>query len=289
MLTISQLASYAGVTVRAVRHYHAKGLLPEPERDTSGYRRYAVASVVELIRIRTLAEAGVPLVRVRELLRADEEELANAVTEIDARLRAEIRARQQHRQRIAQLAAGDRLALPEESVAYLQRLRELGFPQRMVDLERDAWTVIAAHSPELLPMFMAAKQQQFDGPETLLLTRDLIATVTGSPTTLDSQPWRTGWSSSLSATSPTATRPKTTNCPPTSSICSTPSSSRWSRSPAGWSNCSKNAAGRAGRSSSRSDHLPKPHDQWRRVVVLASSGSTPAKAARTPTPSGERV
>ena len=27
MLTISQLASYAGVTVRAVRHYHAKGLL----------------------------------------------------------------------------------------------------------------------------------------------------------------------------------------------------------------------------------------------------------------------
>ena len=36
MLTISQLASYAGVTVRAVRHYHAKGLLPEPERDHSG-------------------------------------------------------------------------------------------------------------------------------------------------------------------------------------------------------------------------------------------------------------
>ena len=30
MLTIGQLAAYAGVTVRAVRHYHAKGLLPEP-------------------------------------------------------------------------------------------------------------------------------------------------------------------------------------------------------------------------------------------------------------------
>jgi DNA-binding transcriptional MerR regulator len=37
MLTISQLAAYSGVTVRAVRHYHAKGLLPEPERDDSGY------------------------------------------------------------------------------------------------------------------------------------------------------------------------------------------------------------------------------------------------------------
>ena len=39
MLTIGELASYAGVTVRAVRRYHAKGLLPEPERDHSGYRR----------------------------------------------------------------------------------------------------------------------------------------------------------------------------------------------------------------------------------------------------------
>src|SRR5207253_1241602 len=46
MLTIGELASYAGVTVRAVRHYHAKGLLPEPERDHSGYRRYGAAAVV---------------------------------------------------------------------------------------------------------------------------------------------------------------------------------------------------------------------------------------------------
>src|SRR3978361_424556 len=72
MLTISQLASYAGVTVRAVRHYHAKGLLPEPERDHSGYRRYDAAAVVELIRIRTLADAGVPLSRGRALLGAGE-------------------------------------------------------------------------------------------------------------------------------------------------------------------------------------------------------------------------
>ena len=68
MLTISQLARYAGVTVRAVRHYHQIGLLAEPERDHSGYRSYDAAAVVRLIRIRTLAEAGVPLARVRELL-----------------------------------------------------------------------------------------------------------------------------------------------------------------------------------------------------------------------------
>jgi DNA-binding transcriptional MerR regulator len=90
MLTISQLAAYAGVTVRAVRHYHAKGLLPEPERDHSGYRRYDAAAVVELIRIRTLADAGVPLSRVQQLLAADDEEFAAAVEDIDRRLRVEI-------------------------------------------------------------------------------------------------------------------------------------------------------------------------------------------------------
>ena len=80
MLTISQLAAYAGVTVRAVRHYHAKGLLPEPQRDHSGYRRYDAAAVVELIRIRTLAEAGVPLSRIHELLAADEAAFATAIS-----------------------------------------------------------------------------------------------------------------------------------------------------------------------------------------------------------------
>ena len=39
MLTISQLATYAGVTVRAVRHYHQIGLLPEPERDAPATAR----------------------------------------------------------------------------------------------------------------------------------------------------------------------------------------------------------------------------------------------------------
>jgi DNA-binding transcriptional MerR regulator len=162
MLTISQLASYAGVTVRAVRHYHAKGLLPEPERDHSGYRRYDSAAVVELVRIRTLADAGVPLSRVRELLVAGDEEFAAAVEDIDRRLRAEIRDRQRHRERIAQLAAGDSLALPPEAVAYLDRMRELGFRQRLIDIERDSWILIAAQMPDETPALMAIKHAQIE-------------------------------------------------------------------------------------------------------------------------------
>lgn len=173
MLTIGQLASYAGVTVRAVRHYHAKGLLPEPERDHSGYRRYDAHAVVELIKIRTLADAGVPLARVRELLGAGDEEFQAAVDDIDRRLRAEIRERQRHRERIAQLAAGDSLALPPEAVAYLDRLRGLGLPDPLIEGERDAWILVAAQLPEQMPFYMKMKQQQLDDPATVELYRDL--------------------------------------------------------------------------------------------------------------------
>ncbi|MFD5505708.1 MerR family transcriptional regulator [Streptomyces sp. NPDC127061] len=167
MLTIGELASCAGVTVRAVRHYHAKGLLPEPERDHSGYRRYGAGAVVELVKIRTLAEAGVPLAHVRELLQADEEGFAAAVEDIDKRLRAEIRERQRHRERIARLAAGDSLALPEEVVEYLDRLRALGVDERIVQVERDGWIPLAARSPERVPEWMARKREQITDPQII--------------------------------------------------------------------------------------------------------------------------
>ncbi len=184
MLTISQLAAYAGVTVRAVRHYHAKGLLPEPERDHSGYRRYDANAVVQLVRIRTLADAGVPLSRVSELLAAGDEEFAAAVEEIDRRLRAEIRERQGHRERIAKLAAGDSLALPPEAVAYLDRMRELGIPQRIIDGERDAWILVAAQLPECMEMFIQSKTEQAQDASVVEFYRDIDEVVdwhTGDP------------------------------------------------------------------------------------------------------------
>ena len=173
MLTIGQLAAYAGVTVRAVRHYHSKGLLPEPQRDASGYRRYDAAAVVALVRIRVLADAGVPLSRAQELLAAGDEAFAAAVQDIDRRLRAEIRERQRHRERIAQLAAGDSLALPPEAVAYLDRMRQLGFHDRLVEVERDSWILIAAQMPEQVPALMAIKHQQIEEPVLRRLYLDL--------------------------------------------------------------------------------------------------------------------
>ncbi|MFD7308001.1 MerR family transcriptional regulator [Promicromonospora sp. NPDC059942] len=166
MLTIGQVASYAGVTARTVRHYHAVGLLPEPERDHSGYRRYGAQAVVDLLRIRTLADAGVPLARVQELLHADEEEFTAAVAEIDARLRSEIEERERHRERIARLAAGDSLALPPEGAAYLDRWRELGVPEQVVEIERDSWILsLAVYSREQIAAAMVNKGRLLEDAE----------------------------------------------------------------------------------------------------------------------------
>ena len=169
MLTISQLASYAGVTVRAVRHYHQVGLMPEPARDASGYRTYGARDVVRLIRIRTLAESGVPLARVEDLLDAPPEEFGEAVTQIDAELRARIRELQEHRRRIARLADGDSLAVPPEVVDYLARLRATGVSEAMVEGERDGWILMAARWPERIAELMADKTAQLEDPRTVKL------------------------------------------------------------------------------------------------------------------------
>ncbi|GII34880.1 helix-turn-helix domain-containing protein [Planotetraspora mira] len=171
MLTIGQLAAYAGVTVRAVRHYHQIGLLPEPERDASGYRRYGATAVVSLIKIRTLANAGVPLSQIGQMLEADASTFAEVVQRIDSHLRDEIERLETSRKQIAQLAAGDSLALPPEVIFYLDRLREIGASERMVEGERDGWILVAARWPDQIREVIPGKLAQLEDPQMVRLYR----------------------------------------------------------------------------------------------------------------------
>ena len=173
MLTIGQLAAYAGVTVRTVRHYHQIGLLPEPERDASGYRRYGASAVVALIKIRTVADAGVPLSQIGLMLRADADTLADTVEKIDNDLREEIERLELSRKRIAQLAAGDALVLPPEVTCYLDRLREIGVSPRILEGERDGWILLAARWPEHIPAVIADKFAELEDPQLVRLYRVL--------------------------------------------------------------------------------------------------------------------
>jgi DNA-binding transcriptional MerR regulator len=165
MITIGQLADYAAVTIKAVRHYHKRGLLEEPPRDSSGYRRYSADHAVALLKIKTLAEAGVPLARIKELLHADPEHFAAAIAEIDHNLQKRAEELLRTRERIAQLGAGDRLFVSPQVAEYLDWLDQLGVSQRSVQMERDGWILMQSVSPKEAAIWIADKLDAMSDPE----------------------------------------------------------------------------------------------------------------------------
>jgi DNA-binding transcriptional MerR regulator len=165
MITIGQLADYAGVTIKAVRHYHKRGLLEEPPRDSSGYRRYTAQHAIDLLKIKTLAEAGVPLARVKELLAASPDRFAAAITEVDRALQERAKELRRTRERIARLTAGDRLFVSTDVADYLDRLRELGVSRRAVQMERDGWILLQSASPKAAAIWFADKLRAIEDPE----------------------------------------------------------------------------------------------------------------------------
>lgn len=169
MITIGQLAAYAGVTVKAIRHYHKRGLLAEPPRDSSGYRRYTADHAIALVKIRTLAAAGVPLARVRELLAADPERFAAAIADIDRGLEERAEELLRTRERIARLGAGDRLFVSAEVADYLGRLHELGVSERAVQMERNGWILMQSVSPKSAAVLIAGKRAAVEDPEFLAI------------------------------------------------------------------------------------------------------------------------
>ncbi|MFJ9647623.1 helix-turn-helix domain-containing protein [Streptomyces sp. NPDC004244] len=63
---IGDVAALVGTTPRAIRHYHAVGLIPEPGRGGDGRRRYGFQDVVRLLWIRKMADAGIALDDIRD-------------------------------------------------------------------------------------------------------------------------------------------------------------------------------------------------------------------------------
>lgn len=181
MITIGQLARYAGVTTKAVRVYHQRGLLPEPPRDSSGYRRYRAEDAVALVKIKTLAQAGVPLARVRELLAADLGEFTAAIAEIDAALAERAEEIRRTRARIAELDSGDRLFVSDDVAGYLRRLQRIGVSSRLVRMERDIWILLRSVAPEQADNWIADKLDAIAEPEFAALYRDYDAAFEFAP------------------------------------------------------------------------------------------------------------
>ena len=101
-------------------------------------------------------------------LDASPEEFADGVQEIDKDF-VEDPAAAGHPQTACQARRREHLALPQSVVDYLDRLRGLGVEERYIELERDAWIMIAAQVLHLIDSFIAKKHEELDDPDMVRL------------------------------------------------------------------------------------------------------------------------
>ncbi|MFJ9850210.1 MerR family transcriptional regulator [Streptomyces sp. NPDC101150] len=163
-ITIGQAAAFIGVTVKTVRHYHRHGLVDEPRRDSSGYRRYGSAELLRLVQVRTLATAGVPLAEIGPLLDADAEQFGVALADVDRRLTERIAELTARRDTLHRLADGDRALLPDRACAILDRMSGLGFSPDYVAGQREALVLTRALVPEGFDGFVTQLERWLDDP-----------------------------------------------------------------------------------------------------------------------------
>lgn len=88
-LTISEVASQAGVNVQTLRYYERRGILEEPGRTPAGYRQYDPETVARIRFIKRAQELGFTLEEVQELLELRVEHAA-ACGAVETKARAKL-------------------------------------------------------------------------------------------------------------------------------------------------------------------------------------------------------
>ncbi|TFV82268.1 MerR family transcriptional regulator [Microbacterium sp. dk485] len=140
-----ELARLAGVTVRALRHYHQVGVLPEPERRTNGYRSYDVHDLIRVLRIKRLASLGVPLERMPQLLDDAASDGGGLLDELDAEFAAQIQRLTEQRELIARLRIHDAPPdVPPELAPFIAIFAAAGISPDLAKIDRDQ-SVLLAH------------------------------------------------------------------------------------------------------------------------------------------------
>jgi DNA-binding transcriptional MerR regulator len=68
LYSIGELARRTGLTVKAIRFYSDRGIVPPTDRSPAGYRRYGIDAVARLDLVRTLRDLGLDLPTIRKLV-----------------------------------------------------------------------------------------------------------------------------------------------------------------------------------------------------------------------------
>ncbi|MEV4129271.1 MerR family transcriptional regulator [Nocardia sp. NPDC049707] len=180
-VTIGQAAAFVGVTVKTVRHYHKLGLVEEPERDISGYRRYGSAGLLRLVQVRTLAAAGVPLAEIGPLLDVDAARFTAALADVERQLTERIEELNARRDMLHRLADGDRALLGDRAVELLERMPGLGFPAEVVAATREGWVLAKALVPEGFDDYLTDVEYAHEDTRFIALSMRLGEAMTWEP------------------------------------------------------------------------------------------------------------
>lgn len=92
-MTISRLASAAGVNVETVRFYQRSGLIEEPARPYSGYRTYADEDVRRIRFIKRAQLLGFTLDEIASLLKLEGSQTCASTRDLAARKLAMVEAK----------------------------------------------------------------------------------------------------------------------------------------------------------------------------------------------------
>lgn len=170
-VTIGRAAAFVGVTVKTVRHYHKIGLVEEPERDSSDYRRYGSADLLRLVQVRTLAAAGVPLAEIGPLLDSDAASFAASLADVERQLAEQIDELTARRGKLHRLAQGDRALLPDQAVALLEGMPSLGFTPDDVTIARESFVLAKALVPDGFDDYLAHVEHALQDPRFVALAK----------------------------------------------------------------------------------------------------------------------
>lgn len=100
-MKIGEISKATGIPVETIRYYEKIGLLPEPNRDASGYRRYRQSHTDRLLFIKRCRNLDMAQDEIRELVRLAEQPEADC-SEVDALLSRHL---SHVRQRLKELAS----------------------------------------------------------------------------------------------------------------------------------------------------------------------------------------
>lgn len=159
-MRVKVMADLAGTTTRTVRYYHRVGLLPVPPL-VAGHRDYGIEHLARLLRIRWLAESGIPLAKIAQML-PDEPSQGRSAIEADLlATRAQIDARIEvlHHQRacidglVARVRSGEALSpLPVVLERFYDRIEGLvEDPATLPIIHTDRRMVLALAISGLIP------------------------------------------------------------------------------------------------------------------------------------------